>query len=274
MVAGDALGNCFRPLSRQVYFAALAPIAHGSPRVFHAVNFTLFLACVALVVELLLAFVPLLAALASKESALALPVVFVAWDAVIAGRPLRRALARAAPHLALAALWGLLAVRVSTRASGTHWLHFDPGSFAAALVHGAQSLLGLDHPAGVFAALIAHGPDPLALALIAAIALLLPGTVAQAPRRRAAAPFRADLAAGLCACRRPGRGHLELVRLHDVRGGRCPSRRPRRPPTHALRLAGSGGGPALVARRRIGGSRVRHRAGGVGLDLPPQFVIF
>src|SRR4249920_3886047 len=37
-----ALGNYYRPLSRQIYFEALAPIAGGHPLVFHLVNFALF----------------------------------------------------------------------------------------------------------------------------------------------------------------------------------------------------------------------------------------
>ena len=48
LVQGDALGNYARPLSRQVYFAALTRISNGSPRVFHAVNFALFLGALAL----------------------------------------------------------------------------------------------------------------------------------------------------------------------------------------------------------------------------------
>src|SRR5262245_23052789 len=52
------LGNWYRPLSRQLYFEALTPVAGGDPRVFHLVNFALFLAALALAVDLLRAFLP------------------------------------------------------------------------------------------------------------------------------------------------------------------------------------------------------------------------
>jgi len=53
------LGNWYRPLSRQLYFEALTPVAGGDPRVFHAVNFAVFLAGLALIVDLLRVFLPL-----------------------------------------------------------------------------------------------------------------------------------------------------------------------------------------------------------------------
>lgn len=59
-----ALGNYYRPLSRQIYFEALSPIAGGSPAVFHAVNFAIFLVSLALLFDLLIAFVPVAGAMA------------------------------------------------------------------------------------------------------------------------------------------------------------------------------------------------------------------
>lgn len=59
-----ALGNYYRPLSRQLYFAALTPLAGGSPLPFHVVNAAAFAAALALTVDLLLAFLPVHAALA------------------------------------------------------------------------------------------------------------------------------------------------------------------------------------------------------------------
>lgn len=50
-----ALGNYYRPLSRQIYFAVLTPIAAGHPVVFHAFNYALFLGALALLADLLLA---------------------------------------------------------------------------------------------------------------------------------------------------------------------------------------------------------------------------
>src|SRR5262249_23437773 len=51
-----ALGHYWRPLSRQVYFELLSPIAGGNPLVFHAVNFAIFLVALALLADLLAAF--------------------------------------------------------------------------------------------------------------------------------------------------------------------------------------------------------------------------
>ncbi len=59
-----ALGNYYRPLSRQLYFAVLTPLSHGSPLAFHLVNAAAFAAALALLVDLLLAFLPLGGALA------------------------------------------------------------------------------------------------------------------------------------------------------------------------------------------------------------------
>ena len=52
------LGNYYRPVSRQLYFAALTPLAAGRPLVFHLVNYGLFLAALALLADLLAAFLP------------------------------------------------------------------------------------------------------------------------------------------------------------------------------------------------------------------------
>ena len=60
----DPLGNYFRPLSRQIYFALLTPLAGDHPLVFHAVNFVIFVLGLALVADLLRAFLPLPAVLA------------------------------------------------------------------------------------------------------------------------------------------------------------------------------------------------------------------
>ena len=51
----DALGNYYRPLSRQIYFAALSHLAGGPPLVFHAANYALFLLALALLGDLLAA---------------------------------------------------------------------------------------------------------------------------------------------------------------------------------------------------------------------------
>jgi tetratricopeptide (TPR) repeat protein len=222
------LGNYWRPVSRQLYFAALTPVAGGHPAVFHAANFALFLAALALLADLLaacvawpgvltgltvfavlpfqrvnltwiscsqdlLALVFTLAAVAlfrrrrdaaavtcfafavfSKESALPLPAVLVAWAVVIERAPWRATLRRLAPFLAVAAVWAAIAAawRVRVPASG-HFLQFAPDHFVAGYVHFVQSVLGLEHPAGMPRALLRPRPDLAALVLLAPLALWL-----------------------------------------------------------------------------------------------------
>lgn len=58
------LGNYFRPLARQVWFELFSSVGDGAPWVFHTAQFGLFLAALALLMDLLLVFVPWPAALA------------------------------------------------------------------------------------------------------------------------------------------------------------------------------------------------------------------
>jgi tetratricopeptide (TPR) repeat protein len=58
LIAMGPLGNYYRPVSRQLYFELLAPVADGNPRVFHLVNFALFLAALVLLADLLRVLVP------------------------------------------------------------------------------------------------------------------------------------------------------------------------------------------------------------------------
>ncbi len=53
-----ALGNYYRPLSRQMWFAALTPLGGGQSLVFHLAQFALFLVALALLADLLLALLP------------------------------------------------------------------------------------------------------------------------------------------------------------------------------------------------------------------------
>jgi hypothetical protein len=244
-----AIGNYYRPLSRQLYFEALTPIGGGSPLLFHAVNFALYLAALALLFDLLVSLVPLAAALAgalyfallpfqrvnltwiscsqdllalvfvlatlalerrgrsgwalamalcavaSKEIALALPLALLAWSVFVARLGLRAAWRRALPFFGLAAAWSVLSLRVALRAAPREGgLYFGAGHFLAGLAHEAQSLLGLELPTAFCRALVAHGPAPLPLALLALLVLVLPSnrTQAKGPRRpgaRAVAAF-------------------------------------------------------------------------------------
>lgn len=243
------LGNYYRPLSRQLYFAALTPLSGGSPLVFHLVNAAAFAVALVLLVDLLIAFVPLpgalagalyfallplqrvnlmwvscsqdlfalaltlaaialfrrgrdgwaclayLGALASKEVAFPLPLVLaaLAWRPPGAGatteappRPLAR---RLAPFVATAAVWlvVVLAIRAGSPSTAA-FLHWAPGNFLAAWVHGVQSLLGLDHPAGMVGALGDNPPALLPLLALGALALwFLPGRNATGSRDASAA---------------------------------------------------------------------------------------
>lgn len=68
-----ALGNYYRPLSRQLYFELLTPLAGGRPVVFHAVSFALFLLALALLGDLLVALAGPLGALAGTAYFALLP---------------------------------------------------------------------------------------------------------------------------------------------------------------------------------------------------------
>lgn len=221
-----ALGNYYRPLSRALYFEALAPLAAGSPAAFHGINLLIWLLALALVFDLLrvvapppaalagtmayalvpfqrvnltwiscsqdllaLAFslaalalwrrgrtllaVPLaIAAFASKESSLPLAAALAAWDRLVERRPWDDVGRRAAPMLAATAAWlAVLAAVHGAHPGLERFVRLDPAGFAAGYVHLAQAALGLDHPPGFLRSLLEHGPDPLAVALLATLAL-------------------------------------------------------------------------------------------------------
>ena len=231
------LGNHYRPLSRQLYFAGLA-FADGAPWVFHLVNALVFAATLALLLDLLRALLPLhgalagalyfatlplqrvnlswisgsqdllavafalaalalfrrgrngwscaayLAALASKEVAFPVPVALAAWawwcglpdETGARVRPAPAALARRlAPFALIAAVWWVVVlVQRARHPVSAATLHLEPGYFLAAWVHGIQSLLGLEHPAGLVRGLSGHPPPLVPLVLLAAIAWWLP----------------------------------------------------------------------------------------------------
>jgi hypothetical protein len=219
-----ALGNYWRPLSRQIYFEALAPIQGGDPLVFHAVNFMLFLVALALVFDLLQALLPAsgaligtigfallpfqrvnltwvscsqdlmalvstlatvalyrrgrvalamltsLAAFASKEAALPLPVALVAWSALVEAQGWRSAARRAAPFGILAIAWVAVAQAIVSFGGAPAFLHFDLTHFVAGYVHLVQSVLGLETMESVWPALLRNGPSIAALVLLAPLA--------------------------------------------------------------------------------------------------------
>jgi hypothetical protein len=220
------LSNYYRPLSRQIYFEVLTPLAGSDPRVFHAFNFALFLMALALLGDLLrsrlpvpgvfagvlafalmpfqrvnlmwiscsqdllalvgtlaavalnrrdrwrFALVAFAAAVASKESALPLPIALVAWDLSIGGRPWPVALRRAAPFAVVAIAWMVVILGMRATHAAAAPLDFSLSAFAAAFAHLGQSLLGFDHPAGWFAAMAAHGPSLVPLLCLSIAAFL------------------------------------------------------------------------------------------------------
>jgi hypothetical protein len=115
-----------------------------------------------------------LGAVFSKEAALPLPLVLAVWAwAIDRDRPARVAM-RLAPFLAVAMFWA--GVALTMRARHPHaaaFLHWDPTHFVAGYVHQIQSLLGLEHPAGMLASLAVHGPALLPWLLLGAAALAL-----------------------------------------------------------------------------------------------------
>lgn len=251
LVGQDALGNYYRPLSRALYFEGLAPWGGGSPAVFHAVNFTVWLVALGLLFDLLrrfapwpaalagtvafalmpfqrvnltwiscsqdllalagvlgslalwrrghsrLAALPAIAAFASKESALPLAAALIAWDRVIEHRPWKETWRRAAPVLATTAAWICILVAFHDANPGIgRFVRWNPAGFLAGFLHLIQSLLGIDHPPGFLAALLSHGPHPVALALLAAVALWIgrtSGSPSSAPASVGGNPPRAGV---------------------------------------------------------------------------------
>jgi hypothetical protein len=232
----DALGNYYRPLSRQIYFALLSPIGGGDPLVFHVFNFAVYLGALVLLADLLAVFVaglPLLAgvlffallpfqrvnltwiscsqdllallfslaalalwrrnrrsaavaawvaAIASKEVALPLPLAFAAWDLWIAKRPGPAVLRRQLPLLAAAAAWAAVVLLVRARSPRPLVLRFETDGIPATFVHMAQSLLGIEHPPGFVAAFGQNFPEALPLALLAAAGIAAVGFAGRAAR--------------------------------------------------------------------------------------------
>ena len=244
-----ALGNYYRPLSRQLYFAALSPWGGAQPLVFHLFNFAVFAGALVLLADLLFAVLPAgaamcgllyfavlplqrvallwvscsqdllatvfilgslllhrrgrigiaalctLAALASKETAFALPVALIAWEMLVQRSRISTALRRAAPHGVAALAWiGVLMIMRARGGLSWTFLDFSPTQFAAGIVHGVQSLLGLDSPGDFLAGLASVGPPLLPAPCFGALAIWLP---AADRGERVAAPSRAASTASL-----------------------------------------------------------------------------
>jgi hypothetical protein len=241
------IANFFRPVSRQLYFAVLAPLGDHHPLFFHLANFVVFLVALALLADLLgvwlpragvlagvlyFAVLPLqrvnlmwiscaqdllalgsalgsialfrrgrvaLAALAyliacfCKESALPLPLALIAldrWAPAVPSAPARPLSRRLAPFAAAAATWVIANLWIRQREPAMA-LGLAPGKFAAAFVHGLQSLLGLDDPPSFVAGLAHPGAPQLALLFLAPMALAFRRSAAPSNRARGALAFAA-----------------------------------------------------------------------------------
>src|SRR5262249_50263231 len=123
----------------------------------------------------------------AKESALPLPALLFMWAWRVDRLPWRPALRRALPFAAAALPWAIGELALRRHSSSAAPLEFHAGSFAAAYVHLAQSLAGVEHPLGWLASWVAARPSPFAFALLAVAARGLPER-APAPRAVPGAP--------------------------------------------------------------------------------------
>jgi hypothetical protein len=250
------LANYFRPLSREVWFALIAPVSGGDPIVFHVAQLALFGAALVLLADLLSAFVPrrealvappvlvgvawfallplqrvnlmwvscsqdllaLVGVLASvawfrrgrlvpallayaaatlaKESALPLPAALFVWAWQVERQAPAQAARRVVPFAVGALPWAIGEWLLRAHAPAPAPLSFEPGHLAAALVHLAQSLAGVEHAAGWLGSWTVARPSAIAFALLAAAAIGLPDRrvapppdAPRGPSRAGAVPF-------------------------------------------------------------------------------------
>ncbi len=241
MLHPGGLGNYFRPLSREVWFALVGAVTGGSALAFHLVQFVVFAVALALVADLLDVFAPRrdraiapaalvgllffatlplqrvnlgwvscsqdllaltggLAALAlfrrgrtpwamvayaaavlSKQSALPLPAALFLWAWWIEGETPRRAFARVLPFGFAALPWLAGELWLRQHSTSAARLVFDGEHLAAALVHLAQSLAGVEHAAGWTRSWSEARPSVIAFALLALIGVFLPDRAEASP---------------------------------------------------------------------------------------------
>jgi hypothetical protein len=251
------LANYFRPLSREVWFALLAPLSGGGPVLFHIAQLLVFAAALVLLADLLSAFVPAqgrrvapavmagvawfallplqrviltwvscsqdllalvgvlasvacfrrgrrvpaivayAAAVLAKESALPLPAVLFVWAWRVEGATPRDAFRRVAPFALAALPWAIGEWVLRQHSTGAATLVFHADHLAAAFVHLAQSLAGIEHARGWLDSWAAARPSALAFALLALAAVWLPerADTASAPARHT--PARGGTAFGI-----------------------------------------------------------------------------
>ena len=133
------------------------------------------------------------AATLAKETALALPIALFVWVWKVEGAEPRAALRRVTPFALASLPWAAGEWFMREHAPVAAPLRFQPDHLAAAFVHMAQSLAGVEHASGWLASWTAARPSALAFALLAVAAAWLPDraepAAAKAPAPRGAIPF-------------------------------------------------------------------------------------
>jgi hypothetical protein len=119
------VGNHFRPLSRELWFALLGPLSGGEPLVFHLASFAVFLAALALLADLLRAMLP------ARGPGPSVPVLAgVLWFALLPFQRVNLAWASCSQDLlALAGSLGALALYRRGRLRAA-WLAYAAASLA------------------------------------------------------------------------------------------------------------------------------------------------
>ena len=141
------------------------------------------------------AFIAYAAATLAKESALPLPAALFVWAWRVDGVPAPVALRRVAPFALAALPWALGEWLLRQHAPAPAPLVFRGDHLAAAFVHLAQSLAGVEHASGWLGSWTAARPSALAFALLAVAAAWLPER-ADAPAAGTAASVTAPAKAG------------------------------------------------------------------------------
>jgi len=127
-----------------------------------------------------------LAAVASKESALPLPLALVAWDVLVVGERVPRIARRVTPFAAIAAGWTALSLWMRAHHAAAAPLDLSPGAFAAGYAHLVQSLLGIEHPSGFLSSLANAAPAAIPFFLLAPLSLWFARTNPVEPGERVA----------------------------------------------------------------------------------------